>query len=307
MRPVLACPRCRGPLNTLGTDRLECPADHLTFDRQEGIWRFLLPERADYYSRFIKEYAYIRAAEGRSSPNSSYYRALPFKDLTGRWRREWAIRAAGFRAFIARVLEPLEAGIPLSVLDLGAGNGWLSGRLAARGHSMTAIDLQTGDQDGLGAHIHYQPAFTAVQAEFDYLPLAAAQFDLAVFNASFHYSENYETTLQALLPLLKPEGNVVILDTPIYHNSASGAAMVRERQAQFESQFGTRSDALLSESFLTYERIQKLTVALGLYAETVRPTYPLSWRLRPWLARLRGRREPADFAVVILEQNRAAD
>ena len=34
--------------------------------------------------QFLQDYGKIRAAEGRASSDSEYYRALPFADLTGR-------------------------------------------------------------------------------------------------------------------------------------------------------------------------------------------------------------------------------
>ena len=39
----------------------------------------------------------------------------------------------------------------LRILDLGAGNGWMSYRLALQGHLPIAVDLLTNDRDGLGA------------------------------------------------------------------------------------------------------------------------------------------------------------
>jgi len=34
--------------------------------------------------RFLEEYRQIRYAEGRGSDDAAYYRALPYRDLTGR-------------------------------------------------------------------------------------------------------------------------------------------------------------------------------------------------------------------------------
>jgi predicted RNA methylase len=47
-------------------------------------------------------------------------------------------------------------GRPLRIADLGAGNCWLSYRLALRGHLPIAIDIQGDPLDGLGAGLHYQ-------------------------------------------------------------------------------------------------------------------------------------------------------
>src|SRR5579883_917111 len=93
--------------------------------------------------RFLEEYRQIRYAEGRGSDDPAYYRALPFRDLTGRNSAMWAMRAATFRYFEKRILAPLEARThrPLDILDLGAGNCWMSYRLALRNHNPVAADI----------------------------------------------------------------------------------------------------------------------------------------------------------------------
>jgi SAM-dependent methyltransferase len=296
-----ACPACHTPLIELDAARRRCPKDELIYECRDGIWRLLTPERAAHYARFMREYQRVREAEGRGSIDAAYYRALPFADLSGRFTTDWQIRARSFRSFTASVLQPRERELnrPLRALDLGAGNGWLSYRLAQRGHVAAAIDLLTNPQDGLGAYVHYDAAFTPVQAEFDRLPFDNAQFDLAIFNASLHYAVNYETTLREALRVLHPGGQIVVLDSPVYRSSSSGAQMVREREAAFTQAYGFPSNALPSENYLTYQRLHDLAEALPLRWKFIQPFYGWHWQLRPLIARLRGRREPARFAVMV--------
>jgi hypothetical protein len=44
-----------------------------------------------------------------------------------------------------------------------------------------------------------------------------------------------------------------------------------------------------------------LAAALSLRWRFIQPWYGLRWALRPWLARLRGHREPATFQLIIGE------
>lgn len=295
-----ACPRCRAPLELEPPDACRCPRDGARYPRIDGIWRFLTPERDAYFAQFIREYETVRAAEGRGSDDPAWYRALPRVARDDRFAADWAIRAAGYAALIKQVVAPREQASGIQrVLDLGAGNGWLAYRLSWRGHDVAAVDLLANARDGLGAHRQYDAPFFPVQAEFERLPLADAQADLAIFNSSLHYAACYETVLAEALRVTSPGGALVILDSPIYHDGASGAQMVAERQAQFRRAYGFASDAVPSENYLTYDRLRALGASLGVRWQLSRPARGWRWRMRPWMARLRGWREPAEFLLIV--------
>src|SRR5256885_4336725 len=101
--------------------------------------------------QFLDDYIKIRHAEGRGSHDAAYYLALPFQDITGRLQDQWTIRAKSFRYLERRMLPRFERGTPLRIADLGAGNCWLSYRLALRGHHAIAIDILGDPLDGLAA------------------------------------------------------------------------------------------------------------------------------------------------------------
>src|SRR6266568_917734 len=251
-------------------------------------------------AQFTREYTTVRRAEGWGSTDSAYYRALPFRDLTGRFPVIWRIRARSYATFVNRVLEPLEARSPRSeVIDLGAGCGWLSNRLALRGHSVIAIDLLADPFDGLGARRHYDVEIAALVAAFDHLPLPDDQADLVVFNASLHYSTDFAKTLSEALRVLREGGTLVILDSPMYVDPISGQRMVQERQARFLATYGFASDALPSEHFVTPTRLDELATELGLAWEIHTPALDWRTRLGRTVGGLRARREPASFPVIV--------
>ncbi len=299
-RGRFACPRCGGALTEASVRWLQCPADGSRYERLDGIWRFLLPERAAALAPFIRDYETIRLAEGRSSPDAAYYRALPYAPAGTPRADDWAIRARSFDCFVANVLRPLEgAAGSLVIADLGAGNGWLSYRMASRGHLAFAVDLTVNAADGLGAWRHYDAAFTPVQAEFNHLPLPDGSTDLVIFNASLHYSTGYEATLAEAARILRPGGSLVVVDTPVYRDPGAGEAMVAERAAAFRRQYGFASDALPSENYLTPERLAQLETALGIRWEW--HWADPSWRreARGWRRRLAGLREAAQFPLLV--------
>jgi ubiquinone/menaquinone biosynthesis C-methylase UbiE len=245
------------------------------------------------------EYQMVRAAEGGGAEDAAFYLALPFKDLSGRNQRQWTVRARTFRCIEEAVLPRLErssAG-PLAILDLGAGNGWVSYRLSRRGHRPVAVDLLTNNRDGLGAACHYLQElpilFPRFQAEMDRLPFGDSQFDCVVFNASFHYSENYIRTLGEAIRCLHPGGMVIIADSPFCRTEESGARMVQERRAAFTQQFGFASDSPASLECLTADRLTALEARFGIRWRAVEPNYGFRWAMRPLIAKWKGQREPS--------------
>ena len=303
----LHCPRCSASLGALPSDdaTIACAGCKVLVACERGVWRALLPERMEYFSRFIGDYQFIRAAEGRGSVSDKYYLALPDRDLSGRNRFQWAIRARTYRYIERNILPRLtQRKVPaLRVLDLGAGNGWMSYRLALRGHSPVAVDLMTNDQDGLEAAEHYAHQlpglFPRFQAELDNLPFANAQFDVVIFNASFHYSENYLATLAEALRCLDNDGTVIIADTPWYGDEESGQRMLEERRALFIKRYGFPSDGLASLEYLTDERLAELETRLDIHWQVHQPYYGMRWQIRPWLARIRRQRSPSHFRIYV--------
>lgn len=251
-------------------------------------------------AQFVREYRTVRRDEGWGSAEPAYYAALPYRDLTGRYPAIWRIRARSYDTFVSRVLQPLEVGC-LDILDLGAGNAWLSHRLVQRGHNVVAIDILDDPLDGLGAVRHYahEHRLQPVLAEFDHLPLHSGTRDLAIFNASLHYSTDYTRTLTETLRVLRRSGTLVILDSPMYSDPTSGQRMVQEREARFLATYGFASNALECEHFLTPPRLDALSSTLNIRWQLHTPRLDPLTAARRQLNGLRAHREPARFPVIL--------
>lgn len=254
-------------------------------------------------TRFAEAYARVRAGEGRGSGGETELFSLPYL-AGGPLAKQWGVRARTFDAFLARVVAPLERrlGRPLSVLDLGAGNGWLSARLAQRGHTAVALDLRTDAVDGLAAAGPFRDAlprmFGRVAASFEAIPLRGRSFDLAIFDASLHYAEELGPVLAEAARCVAPGGRVAILDTPFYRRAASGEAMAAEKRRSLRRAHGDLADALFAVEaveYLTAERLRKAAAPLGLSFRRLRVRYPLWYEARPALALLARRRPPSRF------------
>ena len=160
---------------------------------------FSRPTRGARLEPFVRQYRARARARGTASVRAGL---LPPAAVASRRAirtpREWRVRRETYHHLLGHVLA---AGpLPLHVLDLGAGSGWLSHRLTALGHRAVAVDALDDEVDGLGAARHYPTAFASVQADFDALPFAPGQFDLVVFNGSLHYAADTAATLERRAP-----------------------------------------------------------------------------------------------------------
>ena len=85
---------------------------------------------------FTAGFSALREAEHKRLLDTSAYEKLPFAETvsgTAEWRM-W-----GYDLAVIGKLLGLRG--PQRVLDVGAWNGWLSHRLAAQGHHVTAVDI----------------------------------------------------------------------------------------------------------------------------------------------------------------------
>ncbi len=292
----MQCPRCKASII-----ELDCTLCGFQMQIHRGIVHALPPERVTRYARFMEDYERIRAAEGRGSESEDFYLGLPYKDVSGRNSEQWHIRARSYDYLIQHVLKRNPQDGSGRILDLGAGNCWMSFRLALAGYRPFAVDLLVNDRDGLGAATQYQRRlpglFPRFQAEVERLPFQDEQFDAVIFNASFHYSEDYAVTLREAFRCVRKGGTVILSDTPWYSCEESGRRMVSERRAIFSQRYGTASDSIRSLEYLTDERLRILEEHLSVQWAVHSPQYGFKWAMRPLLAKLQRKREPSRFRM----------
>lgn len=305
----LRCPECSATVGGI-SDRddgllpacIDCEDCGHRISRTNGVWRMLSHDQRVGLSTFLRDYEAIRHAEGRGSAHPAFYLALPFADLTGNFSDQWRIRGRSYRFLERHLLPELEErhGKSFRALDIGAGNCWLSYRLALLGHRPVAVDVCSNAYDGLEAAAHFASVlpefFARIEAEMNCLPFDDGQFDVAIYNASFHYSSDYERTVREALRCLRPGGTLLIIDSPTYQQARSGEKMRSERRRAFAARFGTCGDSLRSGDYLTPDMMNKLS-AQGIRWTRHLAWYGLRWWLRPVIARLRRRREPSQFYV----------
>jgi SAM-dependent methyltransferase len=161
---------------------------------------------------FVESYRRLRLAEGYASSDPRFVHQLPFRDLSGRNRGVWRIRALHY-AVIRACLKLLPHA--RTVLDLGSGNGWLARRLAGA-HQVTAVDVDATDT---GLRALDEPRVRRLQAELEALPVAAGSFDVVIAAASLHYAADLHAALAEIARVLRPGGALILADSPLYADS----------------------------------------------------------------------------------------
>lgn len=293
--PLFACPECRTVVVSADELHVACESCSRSFERRDGVWRFLTAARAMQLDRFIRQYRSVREREGFRGVNADYYRRLPTVSRGDPHESDWQIRRETYHHLLGHVLA---AGpLPLQVLDLGAGSGWLSHRLSALGHRAVAVDALDDEVDGLGAARHYATPFALVQADFDALPFAPGQFDLVIFNGSLHYAPDTAATLERAHRMLAPGGALVVMDSPMFRGDRDGSAMVGDKLRRFRIDCGLAGAIQQGLGYLTFAMLAAIAERLHLNPQFVPSKGPIGWRLRRTLARLRLRRAPAAFGL----------
>lgn len=241
--PALVCPQCGGDLDR-SSSGFSCRNDALSFPIENGIGNFILPERKPKLESFLTAYRAVRAAEGWSCDSREAFERLPDVQRSHPHRGIWRVR----KKSAEMLAEDMKRWLPdnASVLDAGAGNGWLSLRLLKSGFRPIALDISDDRQDGLGVlpALFGEAPFPLIRAEFDKLPFRRGAFDAVIFNASLHYSDDPAQLLLAVRDLIIDGGCVYVLDSPEFRFDNDGEAMIRERMEEFRRRHGVMMPAV---------------------------------------------------------------
>jgi SAM-dependent methyltransferase len=295
--PRFACPECGASVECDGDTRRACRACSRLYERRDGIWRFLTATRQSTFAPFARQYRLVRQREGYRVESPDFYRRLPSVASGDPHAAEWRIRRESCAHLEREVLQGRDG---LRILDLGAGSGWLSNRLASRGHHAVAVDMLDDRADGLGAVQHYVTEFVAVQADFEALPFAPHQFDVVVFNGSLHYAPNVGSALDHARRMLASDGRLVVMDSPLFHGDRAGRAMLDDKHRRFRSEYKLDAIVQPGAGYLTFEALAAVAELWKAHAHFVPTRGPIGWRVRRHLSRIRLRRAPAAFGVWVV-------
>ncbi|MGB1319089.1 MAG: class I SAM-dependent methyltransferase, partial [Flavobacteriales bacterium] len=109
-----------------------------------------------------------------------------------------------------------------TVLDLGCGNGWFTNALANNSNQVVGLDMNMHELKQ-ASRVFGKPGLSFCYADVFTSGLPKGTFSLVTINAAIQYFSNLEALINRLLDLLTPDGEIHILDSPLYkpHEVAS--------------------------------------------------------------------------------------
>jgi ArsR family transcriptional regulator len=103
---------------------------------------------------------------------------------------------------------------PMTIADLGAGEGTFSQLLAQRAERVIAVD-NSANMVEFGARLAKENGIANLEyrlGDLEAPPIADASVDLAFFSQSLHHALHPRRAVKAAYRLLKPGGRIVVLD-----------------------------------------------------------------------------------------------
>ena len=190
-------------------------------------------ERMNTISNAFDIYLRVREKEGRLYPDD-VVRRLPFVPEDHPLRGEWQARAASCERLVRYLAR---APRHVNILELGCGNGWLANRIASQ------VEGRVIGLDGNRAELSQAHRVFADQRDLSWIvtdifcaPFSNRFFDVIVIASAIQYFADLTCLLQTLIPLLTTEGEIHILDSPLY--SVEELPVARERSRRYYEELG---------------------------------------------------------------------
>lgn len=173
---------------------------------------------------FEQNYIQVREKEGRIYSETEI-KSLPY--LTNHpLAAEWKLRHASTQLVCHYFQKQKEK----TLIDLGCGNGWFSHYLAENENLwVVGLDINTHELEQAST-IFLKDNLSFLYCDIFLLSIPLETVDYFTLNASIQYFPDLDKLLERLMDLLKPKGEVHIIDSPFYSASEVNDAKRRTRE-----------------------------------------------------------------------------
>lgn len=174
---------------------------------------------------FESVYLKVREKEKRIYSDEELIK-LPFASKTNPHKKEWDLRTKSFLRFKNYIVSKKEN---INILDLGCGNGWFSGQLSKTfTNNFFCVDVNQGELKQ-GSKVYNSEKIKFIYADIFKADIPSAFFDIIIINAAVQYFPDLKILLGKLLNLIKENGEIHIIDSPIYTVNEAIQAKQRTR------------------------------------------------------------------------------
>jgi len=175
---------------------------------------------------FAQQYFLLRKSEGRVYSDREVA-GLPEIGNGHRHYHEWKIRKGSSDRLI-KYLDKKQKN--LEILEVGCGNGWLSAKLSTLSLSrVTGIDINVEELNQAKRVFDKIENLEFFNCSLQNEMFSDRKFDVIVFAASVQYFSSLEKVLGESLKVLKPGGEVHIIDSHLYKQNETDAARLRSQ------------------------------------------------------------------------------
>lgn len=189
-------------------------------------------------------YLEVRRRENRILSDEAVQN-LPFTQKSDPHAREWEWRRRSFSR-LEHYLSDRFSGKHTNMLDLGCGNGWMANRLALHKEwKVCAVDMNEPELTQ-GARLFGRENLQFVYAnimprndipERHEIPFQDAKFDVIILAAAVQYFSSFSELTGVLRRILKPGGEIHIIDSQFYKNGSEQVA-ARQRSQEYYTRVG---------------------------------------------------------------------
>ena len=190
------------------------------------------------HASFEDSYLAVRKKENRLYPDD-IVKVLPYYSGDARLNEEWKVRQRSLKSF----LQYLNQTKPRkTILELGCGNGWFSNQLARHTSSeIVGVDINKTEIEQAARVFADTSNVTFLLGDIMELSLFRNTFDLIILASSMQYFKEINSLVHQLLDMLSGNGEIHIIDSPVYANHKVSEA--QERSDKYFKGFNSNLDA----------------------------------------------------------------
>ncbi|MFC2094324.1 class I SAM-dependent methyltransferase [Bacteroidota bacterium] len=184
-----------------------------------------------YLSEIVNDFEsiYIGLRENEKRVYSDYeVKLLPNAGSSNSHIEEWKLRKRPLQRFTNYIQKYKDK---INLLDIGCGNGWFPANIANRiSIDIYAIDVNKTELEQAARVFNFENLYFIYGNIFENI-FEEHSFDIITMNSSIQYFDDLEKLIKRLFYFLTDEGEIHILDSPLYnHNELTGA---KERTARY--------------------------------------------------------------------------